>query len=294
MNTARFNDDKTPGKAAVAAILVVVTIIGLGVSYHFFNYNQDPEGLENQLTKSQIDGYINDYIMNNPDVILESMKQYQQRMVSEYQQNVDKNIQKLVSSKLDGQDAPYVGNKNGDQQILFFFDYNCGYCKQSYKELRELLNSNNNLKIVHHHYPIMGELSNEAAKCAIAIYHNYPGVYADFHKKLFEASKVDKATLDNTISKVGLDKTEIEQESHKDWVENKIADNIQEARDISLAGAPGFIIGGELHKGYLKSEEIKQILESKESYTTKSEKTAGSSESEGSESSEGGEQSGSK
>ncbi len=261
MRRSRFaSDESTPGKAAVASILVVVVIIGLAISYHFFNYHNDPEGIESDLTKNQIDSYIKDYIMNNPEVIFESMQQYKEKVFNEMQFKVQQNIEKIAGQKNNIAKFPYIGNSQAENSIIFLFDYECGYCKESNSVLRELLKHNDKLKVIHHHFPVTNDSAYEAAKYALAVYYNYPEVYRDFHAMLMQSANISKDNIDDILSRLSLDPIEIEKYANKMKVTKTIEENIEQAKQISLEGTPAFIIGGELFKGYLKADEIQRKL----------------------------------
>ena len=45
-------------------------------------------------------------------------------------------------------DNLFLGNKNGKEIIIEFFDYNCGYCKRSFPEIMELVSENKDIKII--------------------------------------------------------------------------------------------------------------------------------------------------
>ena len=60
------------------------------------------------------------------------------------------------------------GPDNAKNTIIEFFDYFCGYCKKIHPELIDLVNSNNDLRVVFIQHPILNESSKVLAKIAIA------------------------------------------------------------------------------------------------------------------------------
>ena len=81
--------------------------------------------------KSVIEGIVRGYLLENPEVIEEALQILRARRQAD-----EERLAKLVLSK--NGDAlrhhpmtPVSGNVNGDITIVEFFDYQCGYCKNS-------------------------------------------------------------------------------------------------------------------------------------------------------------------
>ena len=67
---------------------------------------------------------------------------------------------KAIESRKDelfnGKDDPVVGAAKSDVVIVEFFDYNCGYCRQMFPSVVELLKEDPKLRLVMKEYPILG------------------------------------------------------------------------------------------------------------------------------------------
>ena len=44
--------------------------------------------------------------------------------------------------------SPVSGNPKGDVTLVEFFDYQCGYCKRSLKPVKDLLETDRQLRVV--------------------------------------------------------------------------------------------------------------------------------------------------
>ncbi len=53
---------------------------------------------------------------------------------------------------------------SGDVTVVEFFDYNCGYCRQTLPELMKLIDSDKNIKVQFMEFPILAPGSTEASK----------------------------------------------------------------------------------------------------------------------------------
>ena len=83
-------------------------------------------------------------------------------------------------------DNLFLGNKNGKEIIIEFFDYNCGYCKRSFPEIMELVSENKDIKIILKELPVLGESSILASKASIA--SQKQDKYFEFHQELINFS----------------------------------------------------------------------------------------------------------
>ena len=97
------------------------------------------------------------------------------------------------------------GNPKGDVTLVEFFDYQCGYCKRSLKPVRDLLETDRQLRIVWKEFPILGPVSRFAARAADGP-PGSQGRYLEFHVAVMGSR--GKLTEDRVMAlagSVGLD-----------------------------------------------------------------------------------------
>ena len=122
---------------------------------------------EDKLSKEELDKYIYEYIMDNPEVILESVDKLRQKMEENAAVDdkfLDENFEQIANNS----NIPFMGSNKPKVTIIEFFDYNCGYCKKSLDAITELLRSEYDLKVSFRDYPILAPSSRTAAKAALA------------------------------------------------------------------------------------------------------------------------------
>ncbi|REA89431.1 DsbA family protein, partial [Staphylococcus pseudintermedius] len=51
------------------------------------------------------------------------------------------------------------GNAQGDVTVVEFMDYRCGYCRQAFAEVEDLVSKDGNIRFVLKELPILGEQS---------------------------------------------------------------------------------------------------------------------------------------
>src|SRR5690606_12063942 len=153
--------------------------------------------------KKAIEGIVRDYLLNNPEILLEVSRELEKRQTAmqaaEQKRFILENRKAIFSSPHDF----VFGNPNGDITVVEFFDYNCPWCKRALDELIKLTKADPNVKIILKEFPIFGENSLFTAKAAMASMKQ--GKYLEFHMALMKERQVTKDNVFKIAEKVGLD-----------------------------------------------------------------------------------------
>ena len=107
-------------------------------------------------SNSQIELLIEEYILKNPEVIIKSLENYRNLQEAKIEEE-KKNLINDYYEKKTYDNLPKAGNLDGSIIVTEFIDYNCGYCKKTLQVISNLLNRNNNIKIVFVDFPILSE-----------------------------------------------------------------------------------------------------------------------------------------
>jgi protein-disulfide isomerase len=242
---------KTPIKTTVAALALTTALFTTGLAQA-----QTPEAM----TKEQIEKIIHEYIMNNGEVILKSVDTFQRvTMAQRHTEAVKNNQNELFRNER----APFIGNPDGDVKLVEFFDYNCGYCKRAFADLKGVADTDKNVKIILLELPILGPSSEVAARWALAA--NKQGKYFAFHQKLMEhQGKLDDAVIEQVAKDVGLDVAKAKTDADSVDVKTQIEKNRALAGQMGIAGTPAFIVGEEVMPGAVdKATLLKKIEEAR-------------------------------
>ncbi len=195
--------------------------------------------------KKEMQTIVHDYIMQNPEVIVQSLQGFQQKQMEQTQKSFTK-IQQLApkfSDRLFHQTTdPVVGNPKGTVTLVEFSDYQCGHCINMSPVIDTLIKKNPNLRVVLKEFPIRGPVSETAAKAAIAAQKQ--GKYYDFRIALMN-NKNGQLSEDSiyTIAKsVGLDVNKLKTDMKSADVEQQIKSNYKLAQDLQLMFTPVFFI----------------------------------------------------
>jgi len=208
--------------------------------------------------KTAMENIIKDYIMSNPQVLMDSVNNYRSAEEKKQEEGAVKALEENRQILLKG-NFPEIGNKKGDITIVEFFDYNCGYCKQGYEAVQESLNNDKNIRFVFVEFPILSESSHLAAKYALAAQKQ--GKYFELHRELmlYKGPKSDESIL-QLAGKAGLDMDKLKKDVSDPSIEAEIKKNIDLAQKLQISGTPAFIIGDQIIRGYVPYEGMKTMV----------------------------------
>ena len=207
----------------------------------------------------EIEAIIKDYLMKNPDVMLDVLQAAKDKMES---QSHDKAAVALVARRhelLDDPDTPIAGNPQGDVSLVEFFDYRCPYCKQVVPALEALLRQDPKLRFVYKEFPVLGPESVTAARAALA--SRKQGKYDAMHRALMALKgHFDDAAVFQAASSAGLDIAQLKRDMNTPEIERMIKANTDLAAALDIRGTPGFVIGDEIVPGAVSLETLKQLI----------------------------------
>lgn len=174
------------------------------------------------------------------------------------EQNNIKNIA-LFYKDLVKNDNLFLGNKNGKEIIIEFFDYNCGYCKRSFPEIMELVSENKDIKIILKELPVLGESSILASKASIA--SQKQDKYFEFHQELINFSGLISLIDIKKISKeLGINYEQLQKDMNSEETILLINESYRLADLIGVRGTPAFIINNNLIPGAIGKNEMLRFL----------------------------------
>lgn len=191
--------------------------------------------------KTEIQTLVHDYLLNNPEVLLEVsqalQKKQQLTQQKQAQSAITTNASELFNDKLTA-----FGNPKGNVTLVEFFDYQCIHCKKMAPVIAELIKSNNNLRVVYKEFPIFGESSDMASRAALAA--AMQNKYLPMHEALIGQEKhVDQKIIDDAAKKIGLNMNKFKADMKSKEVTDALGANRKLAEQLHLMGTPAFIIG---------------------------------------------------
>lgn len=212
----------------------------------------------NESQKAEIESVIQNYLMENPEIIADAMNALREKQEREMQEQAKAKLSEYKDF-FQSAEVPVVGNPEGDVTVVEFFDYNCGYCKKALPDIQALLKADDNVRIVLMDMPILGPSSLTASKFALAA--KKQDKYFEYHTALmeFQGAK-DEASLKKIATDIGLDAEKLAEDAQSPEIQDMINESVSIAQEIGIRGTPGFIVGDELYRGYIGEEALIQSV----------------------------------
>jgi protein-disulfide isomerase len=245
-----------PAASLFAAALVVAAFTAVPAARA-----QDKAPAMGPQQRGAIENVVREYLLANPEVIVDAIRLYREREQQAQAEQAQKALSAHKDSLTNDPNAPVAGNPKGDVTVVEFFDYHCGYCKRVFPVLRELLESDKNLRWVFKEFPILGPESVTASRAALAAWNLDPAKYLAFHAALMAASGgLPEERILKIAKSVGYDTDKLKKEMASDAVSNEINRNHQLAETLGIRGTPAFIVGDELVPGAVDADTLRQLI----------------------------------
>lgn len=209
-----------------------------------------PSSTMSEDQKKEIQKIVHDYLVSNPEVLLEASQALQQKQQQNMQQQAKSAIQENASQLFQGK-LTTVGNAKGNVTIVEFFDYQCIHCKKMSPTMGSLIKKDSDLRVIYKEFPIFGKSSEMASRAALAA--GMQGKYQAMHEALFKIEKrLDKQLILDTAKSVGLDLAKLKKDMDSKEVTDILESNRKLAEKLHLMGTPAFIVAATTD-GQLKS-----------------------------------------
>lgn len=195
--------------------------------------------------KTQIETVVHEYLVKNPEVVVEALQVYEQKQVQQARETIkqtQQNSPTYADALFRQSTDPVAGNPKGTITMVEFFDYQCAHCVDMAPTIDDLIVKNPNLRVVLKEFPIRGPISEFATRAALAA--KKQGRYYEFHKALM-TSKQEPLTQEiifNLAKSVGLDVEKLQADMKDTAIDQQIKETYKLAQQLKLIGTPAFFI----------------------------------------------------
>jgi protein-disulfide isomerase len=224
------------------------------IFFLIFNLHSNDKNFNEQ----QIQDIVKKYILENPDVIIESLEKFTANQKEKEKKGFVSILNNFYENKL-YESLPRIGNNNGKQIIVEFVDYNCGYCKKTLPTISKLMKNFNDIQIVFIDFPILSDSSEIAARASLAA--NEQNAYFEYHTILLNNTKsINENFLYKIAKELSLNIEKFKKDMSSEKIKNNIINNINFANSLKIRGTPTFIIGNQILPGAYDYEKLKEII----------------------------------
>ncbi len=239
---------------AIAAALVI--LLGLAQSP---SYAGSDAVFDEQETRA-IGDLVREYIQKNPEIVLEALQELKSRQRLAEAETLRRQIEAKRDSLSNDPGSPIGGSPEGDVTVVEFFDYRCPYCKAMASGLARLLKEDGNIRFVYKEWPILGPVSEVAARAALGAWKQ--GRYAEYHEVLMTISgKLSEEDIFEAAKSLGLDIGRLRKDMNSPEIDEIILRNQKLADSLNISGTPAFVIGSTMVPGALEMADFKDLVQ---------------------------------
>ncbi len=146
--------------------------------------------------------------------------------------------------------------------VVEYGDFECPYCGQAEKTIRELLGSfDTDLRYVWRHLPLNdvhthAQLAAEASEAAAE-----QGRFWEFYDRLFaDQSALGSAALIASAEAIGLDTDRFSEELRHHEYAGRVAEDVASADESGVTGTPTFFINGRRYQGAYDIDTLRSVV----------------------------------
>ena len=142
----------------------------------------------------------------------------------------------------------FVANPNGAITVTQFYDYRCPHCINVAPKVVAMIKANPDLRFVFKELPIFGDISEHAAREAIAV-HRSKGDVLGLYAAYMETRPLDQAAIDRIAQAHQVDPKAVETGLAKQDADKQLDDVRALAEKLGIEGTPAFIVGDTMIPG---------------------------------------------
>ena len=201
--------------------------------------------------KAAIEKVVKDYLLENPEIIIEALNVLDNRMEAEAAEAAKLALSENGDALYNNANDYSIGPADAPVTVVEFFDYRCGYCKSAAGWVNSApAKYEGKVRVVFKEMPILSPESRDAALAALAA--GKQGKYQEIHRAMMaDRNKFTKADIDRIAASVGVDVEQMRKDMKSEELKQIVTENIQLAATISgeNPSAPTFVVAGEIIRG---------------------------------------------
>jgi protein-disulfide isomerase len=187
------------------------------------------------------------YLLAHPEVLEEAFVKLQEKKDAEGSLKAKAAIAEHRQA-IERDPRDFVANPNGTITLTQFYDYRCPHCINIAPKIESLIKTNPDVRVVFKELPIFGDVSEHAAREAIAA-HRAHGDVLGLYSAMMATRPLDQAAIDRIAKDHQLDPKAVETGLAKVDADKQLADVRKLAEALNIEGTPAFIVGDTMVPG---------------------------------------------
>ncbi|WP_373356526.1 DsbA family protein [Pseudoroseicyclus sp. CXY001] len=202
------------------------------------------------------------YLLDNPEVLMEAISVLEQRETAAAGAADAALVDENMGDLLDDGRSWVGGNPDGDITLIEFMDYRCGYCRQAFAEVEELVAGDGNIRFILKEFPILGEQSLLASQFAVAVKQIHGDeAYKEVHDALMVMrADVTEESLAGLAETFGFDPAPLIEAMATEEVAAEIEANHDLATRLRINGTPTFVVADQMVRGYVPLASMQAMV----------------------------------
>ena len=191
---------------------------------------------------------VRDALVANPEIIMEAGDSLRDKQFAQTLAPIRASLETPFHSSWKGATQPKV-------TMTYFFDYACGYSRQSNPDIERLIAENKDLRVIYRELPILGPDSVAAARVSLAA--SKAGKFAAYHDALNAAGRPSPETIAQAARAAGVPA----RPDNDPAQEAELRANMGLASQLGATGTPLFIVGDRVINSAVGYEGLKTAIE---------------------------------
>jgi protein-disulfide isomerase len=202
------------------------------------------------------------YLLENPEILMEMVAlleaREQERKSSTDRELVDRHAKAIFEDGF----SFVAGNPDASFTLVEFADYQCGFCRRAHPDVRTLVETDGDIRLIIKELPILGPGSELAARAAISTLMLMGGeAYLRLNNTLMGLDgPVSEESLDHALVEAGLDAAEIRAGMYDPEVTRRLQETQSLAQALAINGTPTFIVHDSVVRGYLPLADMRNLV----------------------------------
>lgn len=190
---------------------------------------------------------VREALLSNPEMIIEAGDALRDKQYAQTLAPIRASLETPFHSSWKGAAKP-------DVTLTYFFDYSCGYCRQSNPDIERLIAEDKGLRVVYRELPILGPDSVAAARVSLAA--SRAGKFAAYHDALYAAGRPGPDTIAIAARAAGV----AAQPANDPAQEAELQANMGLASQLGATGTPLFVVGDRVINSAVGYEGLKAAI----------------------------------
>jgi len=193
------------------------------------------------------DRIVREALIANPEMLVEAGNALRERQFAETLNPIRASVERPFHSSWKGAEKPEV-------TLTYFYDYACGYCRQSNPDIERLLKEDKGLRVVYRELPILGPDSVAAARVSLAA--SRAGKFAAYHDALYAAGRPSPETIALAARAAGVPAQPVDDPAQ----EAELKANMTLASQLGATGTPLFVVGDRVMNAAVGYDALKEAV----------------------------------